>query len=196
MRTTIKETLLVCSSVVVCVVMIACISADAQNRQPCMSTSTSSHSANWAVINSGGAVGSTSNYTIHSGIGEAVIDNEGSGHYTGSGYLSPGSPTPVEDCETANQPASFELSQNYPNPFNPSTTIEFTLPERSFVNLCVYNIVGQKVAVLLSENLSAGYKRVTWDGKDQHGTDIATGVYLYKLSAGEYTESRKMLLIR
>lgn len=155
------------------------------------------YSADWCVINSGGTKTSTSKYTISSSIGEAFADGTGSGFYSlGSGYISPGAPTPVEEFESPMLPASFELSQNYPNPFNPTTTIEFALPTRSFVNLVIYNILGQRVKTLVSEELSAGYKRITWNGRDERGSDVALGIYLYRLSAGQRIESRKMLLLK
>jgi len=154
------------------------------------------HSSNWQIANSGGAVTSTSNFTIHSSIGEPIIDNKGSGHYTGSGYLSPGSPTPVEDQETTILPTSFELFQNYPNPFNPSTTIEFALPERCYVNLDIYNILGQKVITLISGEVGAGFWRITWDGIDSKCLYVATGVYLYRLKAGDYSYCKKMLIVK
>lgn len=90
-----------------------------------------------------------------------------------------------------NLPTWFELAQNYPNPFNPSTTIEFALPQSLRVSLTVFNILGQTVDVLLDSDLPAGYHEVDWNaGK------YASGVYFYRLKAGSFIETRKMLLLK
>ncbi len=93
-------------------------------------------------------------------------------------------------------PDDFSLSQNYPNPFNPTTTIEFTLLRRSHVTLMVYSILGREVSPLIDRELSAGTHRVTWDGRDDTGRTAASGVYLYKLTTGDYTRTRKMVLLK
>ena len=90
----------------------------------------------------------------------------------------------------------FGLDQNYPNPFNPMTTIEFTLAERGHVTLSVYNVAGQRVATLVDRVISAGRKRLTWDGRTTGGDPVSTGVYFYRLQAGEKTLTKKMMLLR
>jgi len=96
--------------------------------------------------------------------------------------------TAVEE-ETA--PQTFALKQNSPNPFNPTTLIEFQIPESGFVTLTVYNVMGQVVERLVDDNLAAGVHRVMFDG-----SDCASGVYFYRLSAPGFTATRKMLLIK
>lgn len=99
--------------------------------------------------------------------------------------------------EDPEQPAvpRIALGQNYPNPFNPSTTISFSLPEASGVCLDIYNIRGQLVRSLFrDEAMPAGRSEVVWDGKDTSGTAVSSGIYLYKLRAGDQTLVRKMLL--
>jgi predicted nucleotidyltransferase len=91
----------------------------------------------------------------------------------------------------ADLPSEFRLSQNYPNPFNPSTTIRYDVPGAARVTLRVYDMLGREVAVLVDENKARGAYEVKWDG----GT-LATGVYLYRLTAGEFDHVRKMLLIK
>jgi hypothetical protein len=94
------------------------------------------------------------------------------------------------------RPEHFSLSQNYPNPFNPRTSISYALPGDAHVRLCVYNVLGRKVAQLVDEPQTAGYKTVWWDGTDQHGDQVASGVYFYRLEAGEFFEVRKMMLVK
>ncbi|TFH46763.1 MAG: T9SS C-terminal target domain-containing protein [ANME-2 cluster archaeon] len=93
--------------------------------------------------------------------------------------------------EENNIPLVYALKQNYPNPFNPSTTIGFTLPKSEFVELKVFNILGEKVATLVSNKLNQGNHTYTFDGKN-----IASGVYYYQLVAGDYREVKKMILLR
>jgi hypothetical protein len=93
-------------------------------------------------------------------------------------------------------PTSFSLGQNYPNPFNPSTTLDYALPSAAHVTIDVYNVVGQHVLTLVDEVQPAGFHMVTWSGTDESGSTVATGVYLYRFRAGDYTETRKMLLMK
>jgi hypothetical protein len=86
---------------------------------------------------------------------------------------------------------NYQLQQNYPNPFNPSTTIEFTIPKTGFVTLTIYDILGEKVATLVSENLTAGSYKYQWDARG-----LAGGVYFYRIESTDFAKSRKMLLIR
>jgi len=88
-------------------------------------------------------------------------------------------------------PVTYALSQNYPNPFNPTTGISFTLPQASDVKLEIYNIMGQRVAALVDGHLEAGEHVVQWNA-----SDVASGVYFYRLHAGEFTETRKMMLLK
>ncbi len=88
-------------------------------------------------------------------------------------------------------PGTFALSQNYPNPFNPTTEIAFDVPTKSHVTLSIYNILGQKVETLVNEEKSPGEYTVQWDASQQ-----ATGVYFYKIEAGDFTETRKMMLLK
>jgi hypothetical protein len=102
--------------------------------------------------------------------------------------------TGVEDTQMI--PVTFELKQNYPNPFNPSTTIRYTLPGAQFVTLIVYDILGREVATLVDERQTPGKKSVVWDGRNQFGKAVSSGVYVYQIRAGDYVKCRKMLLIQ
>jgi len=88
-------------------------------------------------------------------------------------------------------PSEFALMSNYPNPFNASTVIEYQLPVASSVKLEVYNLLGSKVVTLLDAQQEAGYKSVTWDA-----SEVSSGIYFYKLTAGEYTETMRMMLVK
>jgi len=88
-------------------------------------------------------------------------------------------------------PHKFSLEQNYPNPFNPSTEIEFSTQKESLVKLLVYDVLGREIDLLVNENKKAGKYKIIFDGSDYN-----SGVYFYKLQAGEYTETRKMILLK
>lgn len=88
-------------------------------------------------------------------------------------------------------PQVYSLQQNYPNPINPATTIEFTVPKAGWVGLTVYNLLGEVVASLVSEPLSAGQYRYRWDAGE-----LASSMYYYRMTTGSFSETRKMLLIR
>jgi hypothetical protein len=97
--------------------------------------------------------------------------------------------TNIEDEFTT--PENFYLSQNYPNPFNPSTKIEFRIAESGFVNLIVYDVLGNEITTLVSENKTTGTYEVNWKAEN-----IPSGVYFYKITTGNFIETKKMLLLR
>ena len=103
--------------------------------------------------------------------------------------------TAVEDVAIA-RPDRYVLEQNFPNPFNPSTIIRYQLSEPTEVELRIFNIMGQEVRRLVEDHQSAGIYSVHWNGRDNRGRPLATGVYLYRLQAGAQTETRKLLLLR
>jgi len=108
------------------------------------------------------------------------------------------SPTWVKEADGGNSdlPEKFALNQNYPNPFNPNTVIRFALPENSWVKVEVFNILGQKITTLVDEFLTAGFKETGWDGTDSKGTDVASGIYFYKIRANDFTDIKKMVLLK
>jgi hypothetical protein len=93
-------------------------------------------------------------------------------------------------------PDNHALHQNYPNPFNPTTEIEFSLPVKSDVRIDVFNALGLRVKTVMRATLAAGQYLVQWDGTNSHGDAVASGVYFYRLTAGDYTEARKMVLLK
>ncbi len=94
------------------------------------------------------------------------------------------------------KPMTFKLFQNYPNPFNPETNLRFTLAHPARVKLEIYNVLGQKVKTLVDETLLAGEHKVKWDGRNDTGHFLGTGVYFFRISAGDYIKTRKMLLLK
>jgi len=93
-------------------------------------------------------------------------------------------------------PMQFELSNNYPNPFNPVTHISFSLPTKSEVTLSVFNILGQQVKTLASGAFEAGRHEIVWDGTNEAGEHVTSGIYLYRLEAGNFLETKKMVLLK
>ncbi|MGQ9560485.1 MAG: LamG-like jellyroll fold domain-containing protein [Candidatus Oleimicrobiaceae bacterium] len=96
----------------------------------------------------------------------------------------------------AEVPARYELTQNYPNPFNPTTEIRFSVPQRAKVTLVVYNLLGSKVKTLVNKEMVPGRHAVTWDGTDEAGREVASGVYIYRMEAAGFAAAQKMLLVR
>ena len=93
-------------------------------------------------------------------------------------------------------PNHIELSQNFPNPFNPETRIRFSLTRKSLVSIDIFNLLGRQVRHLVNREYSAGQYEVVWEGRTDGGTEVASGLYLYRLKVGEMTESKKMLLLK
>ena len=93
-------------------------------------------------------------------------------------------------------PTEFALNQNFPNPFNPETTIAYDLADGGRVELEIYNVMGQMVMQLVSEEQPAGRYRVVWDGADAIGRSVASGVYFYRLNTTQYNAVRKLMLLK
>lgn len=105
---------------------------------------------------------------------------------------------PVLDADGATMPipTSFALRQNYPNPFNPSTVILFDIPERTHIELTVYNILGGRVCTLINGTCQAGSHTAIWSGRDDAGRQMASGIYFYRLESEEFVDTRKMVLLK
>ncbi len=100
------------------------------------------------------------------------------------------------DNDFAGIAREFALYPNFPNPFNPETRIRFQLAENSDVKLMVYDVLGRKVRTLVSDRMDAGHHVINWDGLNDAGTDVASGMYVYRIKAGDFISHRKMLLVR
>jgi hypothetical protein len=102
----------------------------------------------------------------------------------------------VVSVEEAVIPNTFELMQNYPNPFNPSTQINFSIPVNGFVTLKIYDLLGKEIKTLINSEYSAGSHSMQWNGDDNLGNKVSTGIYVYRMTSGNFASSKKMLLIK
>jgi len=93
-------------------------------------------------------------------------------------------------------PEQFALHQNYPNPFNPITNLRYDLPEQAQVTLTVYDLMGREVTQLVNTTQEAGYRSVQWNATDKTGKPVSAGVYLYQIRAGEFVQTKKMVLLK
>jgi hypothetical protein len=105
-------------------------------------------------------------------------------------------PTDVQEIGLVGLPKSFALDQNYPNPFNPTTVIEFSVPYKSYVAISIYNLLGTEIIRLAEGEMAAGRYQVEWNGRDEAGQAVSTGIYFYRLQAGDYIQTKKMVLLK
>ncbi|MFA8344463.1 MAG: T9SS type A sorting domain-containing protein, partial [Rhodothermaceae bacterium] len=144
----------------------------------------SDYGVNWKVDSTMTDVNSISQLQITS-------DNRiFAGHYKGKISANKMLLTSIDD-KINNIITGYSINQNYPNPFNPTTTIEYIIPEESFVTLTVYNVLGKKVATLVNKIQKSGNYKINFDA-----ANLASGVYFYKIKAGSYSDTKRMLLIK
>ena len=93
-------------------------------------------------------------------------------------------------------PHAFILYNNYPNPFNPNTILRYDLPEGGLVNITIYDMMGRKVSTLVNRKQTAGYKSVQWNATNNAGSPVSAGIYLYMIQAGEFRQTKKMVLLK
>ena len=93
-------------------------------------------------------------------------------------------------------PQGFALEQNFPNPFNPSTTIDYELPENGLVNITIYDITGRHISTLVSSHQNAGYKSTQWNATNDSGEPVVAGLYLYRIEADNFVQTKKMILLK
>lgn len=148
----------------------------------------------WSAFSSGFGVPSLLNTATKSSVGQAVAGrSQLANSVMESGFLvhplfrGPLVSVPEEEL----LPMVYALYQNYPNPFNPSTTIKYQLPVQTHVVLKLYDVLGREVATLVNEQQDAGYKTIQWNA-----AGLASGVYLYKLVARDFVETKKLLLLK
>ena len=105
----------------------------------------------------------------------------------------------LEELNTKNNnalPEIFTLHQNYPNPFNPATNLDYEIPEDAMVNITVFDMMGKVVRTLVNGQQSAGYKTLQWNATSNSGQPISAGLYIYTIRAGEFSKTRKMILLK
>lgn len=158
-----------------------------------ISTAFSQYQISNSVIGPGGNKTSNASYILNGTVGEPFIGNSvntANQHQIGFWYVyQQQTITDVEDDQTI--PIEFKLEQNYPNPFNPSTVIKFAVPERSNVVIKIYDILGGEIVTLANEEMDAG-----WYQRSFNANGISSGVYLFRMEAGNYVNTKKMILLR
>lgn len=112
------------------------------------------------------------------------------------GSITVGDGVGIDDVAQTPLPSKFALAQNYPNPFNPDTKIEYQLPEASYIRLDIFNILGQKVKTLVDEYKEAGYYQTRWNGFNESGRTVPSGVYFYNMNAEKFSQTKKMLMLK
>ena len=105
---------------------------------------------------------------------------------------------PINALENEDDPSinDYSIQQNYPNPFNPITRLQFSIPVKSFVSITIYDLIGKKVKTLLNQDQNVGYRSIIWDATNDYGQPVSAGIYLYKIQAGEYISTKKMVLLK
>ena len=111
-------------------------------------------------------------------------------------WESPLDSTVGVDPISSNIPEKFSLYQNYPNPFNPNTTIRYDIVNSTHVSLFVYDITGKLVRTIVNEVQATGERAIVWDGRNDNGETMGSGIYFYELTAGELKETKKMILVK
>jgi len=152
------------------------------------------------VLSTGGGHVESAGYLLDYSMGQVAVgqslgpDHIESGGFWGWQLLAPVVAVEEEPAELV--PSSYALFQNYPNPFNPETHIGYQLPAASHVSLAVFNVTGQVVRRLVDEHQAPGSYMATWKGVDHAGRAVASGIYFYRLTCGEFQQVRKMLLLK
>ena len=93
-------------------------------------------------------------------------------------------------------PLQYVLHQNYPNPFNPETTLRYDLPEDALVNITIYDMMGRVVKTMVNTQQTAGFKSIRWNATNDAGSPVSAGLYLYTIEAGEFRQTKKMVLLK
>ncbi len=147
---------------------------------------------NSITAGAGFTITSTGNVTFNSG--GTLTFNSGFTLMTGASFQGfSGSPIGIDE-ENASIPNDFILQQNYPNPFSTSTEIRYGLPVNDHVTVVIYNLSGQRIKILLSEQQQAGYHTVSWDGRNETGHKMSSGIFCYRIETARNSSTGKMML--
>jgi hypothetical protein len=126
----------------------------------------------------------------------SLKDKESKVNIQGSVTLNDADALSMKAAELREIPTEFNLSQNYPNPFNPTTNINYAIPQDANVRLVIFNVLGQAVKTLVNSQQKAGYYTIRWDGSNESGSKVSSGMYIYRITAGNFTHTIKMNLIK
>ena len=102
----------------------------------------------------------------------------------------------LDNDNDVQSPSSFKLYSNYPNPFNPVTSLSYDLPKNSYVSIIIYDMLGNVINNLVKSNQSSGFKSVQWNATNNQGEPVSAGVYIYSIEAGEFRQTKKMILLK
>jgi len=149
------------------------------------------------AVTAGGNMATSSNYSVRSSVGQVAVTIASSTNYSAYGGIWPSifnvkKLTPIDGKNSPPDiPDSYSMEPAYPNPFNPTATIRYALPKADRVRITVYNMLGQRVRVLINKRQNAGHHEVTF-----HSRQLASGVYLYRIVAGDFTKVKKITLVK
>jgi len=150
-----------------------------------------------SVIGAAGYPSSSSGYRSNGTLGQPSVIGIGigGGKMGFLGFWKSGWISIVTETE---MPPAYrnDLSQNYPNPFNPVTTIEYSLAHEGYVELKIFNVQGQRIRTLVSESKLPGRHKVSWDGRNDMGREVTSGIYFYRLQTGQFVSVKKMIILR
>lgn len=166
-----------------------------EEKAPANVADSQSYGLSRAVFGSAGRKSTGASYALNGTLGQSHPVGEISGTASDL-YAGFWTRTAVVTTGSGETPLAFRLSQNYPNPFNPVTTIDYTISEKSIVDLTIYDVAGRRVRTLLGERQLPGGYSIVWDGRNDSGMPVATGVYFYRLSAGRNRSVKKMVILR
>ncbi|MDZ7362981.1 MAG: YCF48-related protein [candidate division KSB1 bacterium] len=143
----------------------------------------------WQSISTGLTINDIRSLALHHASGQIFAGTNGRGVFRHE------QPTAVSEI-ASEMPASFELTQNYPNPFNPSTTIKYDLPQQVEVKLVIFDMLGRRVRTLVAHRQQTGRYAITWDGRNDAGEQVPSGVYLYRIEAGDFRAARRLTMVK
>jgi hypothetical protein len=135
-------------------------------------------------------------WTVMTILGDPIGDGNGDEIYLDNVVLKQLGASAIDEEPSINAPAVFALKNNYPNPFNPTTTIEYSLDKADDVTINIYSVTGQLVRTLTNESMSAGTHRVTFNGLDNNGNSLSSGIYFYTLQNSVQSITKKMILMK